>query len=103
MDVHRQHLWSLTFVPEHGAFDSHVANEGHPNTNRSLHTEMRFQAVGISTQCLQNPIFAWPESANSDDRQVERLSSTRNAGKKFPAVENVSGFIAQASVRLWAF
>jgi hypothetical protein len=56
------------------------------------------QAVGISTHGLQSPIFTGPESANRLDSEVESFSSTGKAGKKFPVVENVSGFAAQASV-----
>jgi hypothetical protein len=100
--VPRQHLLSGT-VPQQDAVISQMANEQHLDDSRSLHTEKRFQAVGISTHARQNWTFTGSGSANSPDNHVERLSSKCNAGKKFPAAENISGVAAQTLVRSWAF
>lgn len=52
---------------------SNVANEEHSDDIRSLHTENRFQAVGISTHSSQNQIFTGPDSVNCPEWKVERL------------------------------
>jgi ethanolamine utilization microcompartment shell protein EutS len=69
LEVPRQRLLSGS-VPQHNVFVSHVANEQHSDAIRSLHTEKRLQAVGISTHAHENRTFSGSESKKSADNQV---------------------------------